>query len=178
MTLTYDVQRVLADDGGWMTDREVCAVLDAGAESPVRGGAVHACLRNLADRGRIERRRPVDAPDAYRLLGEPTEGRPSDRRRHEQYVEAFPDGAFSALELAGAMRVSRQVATRHIRRAVEEGVLEEAPSSAGRMRYRRRAGEREVRGGEGLPRERVEVHPRARGRDRPVQGHNARVPGP
>jgi len=124
MTLAYEVKRVLADDGGWMTVRQVCAVLDRGREVPVRGGKVSACLRCLADRGRAERICHADADTEYRLLGEPTCKPFVDDARHRAYLAALPDGEFSARDLASAMRVTRQVASRHLSRAVEEGAVE------------------------------------------------------
>lgn len=124
MTLTYEVKCVLADDGGWMTVRQVCAVLDRGREVPVRGGKVHACLRVLAERGRVETVRHPDADAEYRLIGEPTCKPFVDNARHRTYMDALPDGEFSARDLARAMRVTRQVATRHLARFVEDGVVE------------------------------------------------------
>ena len=136
MTLTYDVKRVLADDGGWMTVRQVCAVLDRGREEPVRGGKVHACLRVLADRGRVETIRHADADAEYRLVGEPTCKPFVDHARHRAYIDAIPDGEFSARDLARAMRVTRQVASRHLARAVEDGVVERIGENR-RTRYRK-----------------------------------------
>jgi DNA-binding transcriptional ArsR family regulator len=124
MTLTYDVKRVLADDGGWMTVRQVCAVLDRGREVPVRGGKVHACLRVLAERGRVEAVRHPDADAEYRLVGEPTCKPFVDNARHREYIRAMPDGEFSARDMARRMGVTRQVATRHLARCVDDGLLE------------------------------------------------------
>ncbi len=136
MTLTYEVKRVLADDGGWMTVRQVCAVLDRGREEPVRGGKVHACLRSLADRGRVERICHADADAEYRLVGEPTSRKFIDDARHRAYLAAVPDGEFTARDLARAMRVTRQVASRHLARAVEDGVVERVGENR-RTVYRR-----------------------------------------
>ena len=177
MTLAYEVKRVLADDGGWMTARQVCAVLDRGREEPVRGGKVSACLRCLADRGRAERICHADADTEYRLLGEPTCKPFVDNARHREYIKAMPDGEFSARDLAGAMRVTRQVASRHLARAVEDGVVERIGENR-RTVYRRVEHEREGRAGRLRPHDGVADHGADRGAHTRLPRRHARLPPP
>jgi DNA-binding transcriptional ArsR family regulator len=119
-----------------MTDREICAVLDSKARRPVRAYDVHTRLRDFADRGQVEMDRPVDAPNRYRLVREPSG--PQDRTYvQRQYEATFPEGEFSATDLGRVMGVNRITASRHARRALAKGLL--TSEKRGTTVYYRRA---------------------------------------
>lgn len=122
MTFSDEIRAVLKENGGWMTDREICAILDAKARRPVRAYDVHSRLRDFADRGQVEMDRPPDAPNRYRLVREPlSRGGTSFVQR--KYERAYPDGEFTATDLGRIMGVNRITASRHARRSLERGIL-------------------------------------------------------
>lgn len=137
MTFADDIRAVLRENGGWMTDREICAVLDSKARRPVRAYDVHTRLRDFADRGQVEMDRPVDAPNRYRLVREPSG--PQDRTYvQRQYEATFPEGEFTATDLGRVMGVNRITASRHARGALAKGLL--TSEKRGTTVYYRRAG--------------------------------------
>jgi DNA-binding transcriptional ArsR family regulator len=95
----------------------------------------------MAESGIVEAERPPDAPNRYRLLREPACGGDPEGpcRPHSEYVAAFPEGWFTAGDLARGLGSSRQAARRHARRAVADGVLESRRSGR-EAEYRRRRG--------------------------------------
>lgn len=124
MTLSEDIRTVLRENGGWMTDREICTILDAKAPRPVRAYDVHSRLRCMADGGQIVMERPIDAPNRYRYIREPKEGKwPAQTYVQRQYEAAFPDDWFTATDLGRIMGVNRITASRHARRALVKGLL-------------------------------------------------------
>jgi Fic family protein len=72
----------------------------------------------------------VDADDEYRLADPDPE--PYGVRRHREYLDAAPDGWFTAIDLGRIMGVTRQSTSRHLAMLAKEGKLERVGS-----RYRR-----------------------------------------
>lgn len=137
MTFADDVRAVLDEDGGWMTAREIAAVLDSRSEKLVCGKSLHACLHHLAKMGQVEMDRPPDAPNRYYLVADKSMSRETLRHhRQDEYESAFPGGEFTASSLGCAMGVNRITASRHARRAVAEGKLS-AEKRNGQVYYRR-----------------------------------------
>lgn len=134
MTTFASRVRSVMDPGRWMTASEVHSAL-AGREPGVAYRQVRTALQNMSHMGFVEADRPADAPDRYRLVRADVV---SDVDRHARYVAAFPDGEFTAREVAVRMGVLDDAARLHILRAVREGVLVKVPS--GREVHFRRAG--------------------------------------
>ena len=137
MTMSDDIRAVLRENGGWMTDREICAVLDAEAPRPVRAYDVHSRLRWMAEAGQVAVDSPADAPNRYRLVRGPTPHASARTYAQRQYEAAFPDGEFTATDLGRIMRVGRIAASRHARRALADGLL--TSEKRGTTVYYRRA---------------------------------------
>lgn len=135
MTTFASRVRAAMDPGRWMTASEVHSAL-AGREPDATYRQVRTALRNMSHVGFVEADRPADAPDRYRLVRADVV---SDVDRHAQYVAAFPDGVFTAREVAVRMGVLDDAARLHILRAVREGVLVKVPR--GREVHFRRAEE-------------------------------------
>ena len=116
-----DAVRSCLDAEEWRTSDEVREALAAKGEEATPK-QVHACLLNMLYAGFVEADRPADAPNRYRLarVGEIV----SDRDRYAAYLKAFPDGWFTLADLGRIMGVTPNTASRHVRRALGEGVLE------------------------------------------------------
>lgn len=122
------------DPGRWMTADEVHSAL-AEREPDATYRQVRMCLQNMSHMGFVEADRPADAPDRYRLVRADVV---SDVDRHAQYAAVFPDGEFTAHEIAAVMGVHDDAARLHLWRAVREGELVKV--HAGREIHFRRAG--------------------------------------